>query len=287
MANRGMAAALTVGLATMAIASIVSMGNAEEVKWVNIEPHAIAIAPESSDFKIKVGPAYQAKSYDTREQLKLAIDLLVRPKTADAKRVFTVFDLRSLSAADYQAILALDDAGAAAPLAAFVQHVGGGEWIARPVKWNEDLGTVVRGANTIDATTQAVSSGDLMQAFAGDLMLRAAASDVQIGIREWGRTAPVGQEQQFHVALERAAELAGVTVTATFPTWTESDRKAIAAGDPEPLSYFAAAGPMYVGLSNVPESVTSEPVAEIVTVAGVRGETLGYTMPGWPSGDDQ
>lgn len=273
--RRSTAALVVTALITTAYSLSVAQDVPAKDKWRVVEPMLLPVDIVGKNIEIKVGSSYKFVEYDATEQVKLGVDYAWRPREADAKRVLVIYDISKFSAKDWKSIDEATPPDKAPPLAALLMAVEKDVYIGTPIKWNNQLGEVMRAAVSLEEDFPAIKASAALKVLADDILSHAANYQAMQAIT--GKA--TGKIRDVTLSNFKRA---GIKYDSVAMAWTSDELQLMMAGNPAPIMAKEPKKPIYMAFNQEFENLSVKPLGKIISVSGVGGERLGYDHPAWP-----
>ena len=262
----------------IAVGYSLSMAQSAPLKdtWQAVEPELVPANIAGKKIRIKVGASYKLVKYDAAEQAKLGFQYLYKPREANAKRVLTVYDISRFSLNDWITIDQATSSDEDPPLTALLKAVGDNEYIGTPIKWNKQLGVLMRAAVSLEEEFPEIKASMSLKVLADDVLTHAAYNQATRAIK--GK-----MTGEILNATRSNFKRAGINYDDVAMGWTSNELKSMMAGDPAPMMAKENMKPIYMAFDREFEHLSIKPFGKVISVSGVGGQMLGYTHPAWPT----
>lgn len=284
------ATVLVLGAFTYALTSVA--GEKREINldaWVNVQPVIAAAVIDYGHFdvdlrtdpeltkdpdddgnphvRIKVGYRYNLETYDLPARVAWMGEVFWSPERAAARRLFDMYDPSAMSSEDWGRIrVAFEDN----PSRMIFVTIEDGSYVGTPVKWNKQIADMMGDAITIAERSQGPGAFRLTSGVVNIVMANVIGEAMREthGLISSDIIRPLALDADYEAAIN----------------WLEAQAKGGDNADMLAL-YGSANGPFYVGFSDVPDELQTQPVEQLITYSGAYGQPLGAVMPSWPSND--
>ena len=244
--------------------------------WQAVEPELVPANIAGKKIRIKVGPSYKLVKYDAAEQAKLGLQYLWKSREANAKRVFTVYDISKFSLSDWITIDQATPSDEDPPLTALLMAIDDDVYIGTPVKWNKQLGDMMRAAVSLEEDYPAIKASAALKVLADDVLSRAAYYQA-MRAKKGNMTGAIWKATQSNF------KRAGIKYDGVSTGWTSDELQLMKAGDPAPMMVKEPLKPVYMAFDREFEHLSIKPFGKVISVSGAGGQRLGYTHPAWPT----